>query len=248
MRQESVFPAVIMADVGIAFREISVGVSFCAGIEVRPASILQRRGQIRFCCLFAAVLGLGNGLDCFPCFLMILTIESSGFSDGLVLIETCEGAALFIFALPDHGVFNVMMRISQEARAAVGIIAWQNLQHSTHAGQLIIEQTIRLGIPKTLSQKKTTNAAVEPFLIRMEKEREAVFIPIDRHHNVLVEVFHLRRIGQELEGTFRLQQRETAAFLGAEGIFLTIGTHGLTSIRFQLVAAARSASCSISSA
>ena len=239
---------IVVADVGIAFNEISIVISFCAGIEVRPASILQRRSQMRFCCLFAAVLGLGNGLDCFPCFLMILTIESSGFSDDLVFIETCEGAALLIHTLPDHGVFNVIMRKGQKACATVGIIAWQNLQHGMHAGQLVFEQTIRLGIPKTLSQKETANAAVEPFLIRMEKEREAVFIPIDRHHNVLVEVFHLRRIGQELEGTFRLQQRETAAFLGAEGIFLYINSHGLTSIRFQLVASVKRASCSISSA
>ncbi len=140
------------------------------------------------------------------------------------------------------------MRKGQKACATVGIIAWQNLQHGTHAGQLIIEQAIRLGIPKTLSQKKTANAAVEPFLIRMKEKRKAVFIPIYRHHDVIVEGLHLRRIRQELEGTFRLQQRETAAFLGAEGISLTIDSHGLTSIRFQLVAAARSASCSISSA
>ena len=118
MRQESVFPAIIVTDVGIAFKEIST------------ASILQRRSQMRFCCLFAAVLGLGNGLDCFPCFLMILTIKPSCFSDGLVFIETCEGAALFVFTLPDHGVFNVMMCIGQKARAAVGIIVWQNLQHA----------------------------------------------------------------------------------------------------------------------
>ena len=203
---------------------------------------------MRFCCLFAAVLGLGNGLDCFPCFLMILTIESSGFSDSLVFIETCEGAALFIFALPDHGVFNVMMRKGQKARTAVGIIVWQNLQHGLHAGQLIIEQAIRLGIPKTLSQKKTANAAVEPFLIHMKEERKTVFIPVGSHHNVIVEGLHLRRIGQELESPFRLQQRETAAFLGAEGISLTIDSHGLTSIRFQLVASVKRASCSISSA
>ena len=115
MRQESVFPAIIVTDVGIPFKDVSIVISFCAGIEVRPASILQRRSQMRFCCLFAAVLGLGNGLDCFPCFLMILTIESSGFSDSLVFIETCEGAALFVFTLPDHGVFNVMMCIGQKA-------------------------------------------------------------------------------------------------------------------------------------
>ena len=179
---------------------------------------------------------------------MILTIESSGFSDSLVFIETCEGAASFVFTLPDHGVFNVMMRISQEARAAVRIITRQNLQHGLHAGLLVFEQTIRLGIPKTLPQKETANAAVEPFLIRMEKERKTVFIPVDSHHDVIVKVFHLRRIGQKMEGPFCLQQRETAAFLGAEGISLTIDSHGLTSIRFQLVAAARSASCSISSA
>ena len=105
---------------------------------------------------------------------MILTIESSGFSDSLVFIETCEGAALLIHALFDHCVFNVIMRKGQKACATVGIIAWQNFQYSTHAGQLIIEQAIRLGISETLSQKETANAAVEPFLIRKKEKRKAV--------------------------------------------------------------------------
>ena len=82
---------IVVTDVGIAFKEISIVVSFHARVKICPAAVLQRRGQMRFCCLFAAVLGLGKSLDCFPCFLMILTIEFSGFSDGLVFIETYDG-------------------------------------------------------------------------------------------------------------------------------------------------------------
>ena len=35
-----VFPAVIMADIGIAFKEISIVVSFCARVKICPAAVL----------------------------------------------------------------------------------------------------------------------------------------------------------------------------------------------------------------
>lgn len=141
-----------------------------------------------------------------------------------------------------------MVREGQEACATIGIVTLQNLQHSSHAGQLVIEQTVRLSIPKSLSQEETANAPVEPFFIRVEEEWKAIFITTDGHHDVIVESFHLRRIGRKLKCPFRLQNGETAQFFNAKRIFLNIDHHGLTSNRFYLVASVKRASCSISSA
>ena len=41
-----IIPAVVLTDVGIAFMDISVGISFRARIEFRPTAILDRRGKI----------------------------------------------------------------------------------------------------------------------------------------------------------------------------------------------------------